>query len=152
MALSMSTVIRQVRALLDEMSLVTRVYAPSENNENALPATLNEFPVAVLVLPGQDLEYILGPGQHRHTYEVDVLVFCRQGGELGESAYTALPLVDAILEKFAVNVTLGNRSNSCVFARQSGFSTLEYNGIDYLGWEIVLRVSEQADATPAIGR
>lgn len=152
MALSMLTTIAQVRDLLDEVTGIERIFAPSENDGNKIPDALGEFP-SVVVLPGPDTGsgYILSAGQHRHTYEVKVLVFCRQGGDLGESAYQALPLVDAIIEKFVGNVTLGGRANSCIFRRQSGFSTLEYAGIDYLGWEITLEVSEQASATPAAG-
>lgn len=150
MALSQSTTIAQVRDLVAEITAIKRIYAPSENDDNRLPAALNEFP-AVLVLPGPTLEYVLSAGQHRHTYEVKVSVFCNQGGDLGESAYQALPLVDAIIEKFTGNVTLGGRVNSNLFGKSSGFAALEYNGLEYIGWEITLRVSEQAAATPAVG-
>lgn len=150
MAISQSTAIGQMRDLLDEISTIERIYAPSENDGNKLPDVINEFPT-VTIMPGSTLDYILTTGGHRHTYEVRVIIYCRQGSDTGESAYQAMPLVDSIIEKFVGNVTLGGRVNSCVVARQSGFVNLEYNDIDYIGWEVTLRVSEQASAAPAVG-
>lgn len=149
MALSTSTVLTNIRTLIDAVSDFARVYSASSNDANALPPALGEFP-AVLVLPGDTVEYILSGGAHRHTYNVKVLVLCNQAGERGAAAYQAIPLVDAILEKFAVNIG-GTWANSCLLSSTSGFATIEYAGIDYLGWEITLRVSEQASATPAKG-
>ncbi|HXG36522.1 MAG TPA: hypothetical protein VNL15_06110 [Dehalococcoidia bacterium] len=145
----MSAVIAQIRDLVDEVTDMERVYAPSETDSNAIPLALNEFPCA-LVFPGPTLEYILSNGGHRHIYQVKVQVI--EGSALvSERAASVLPFVDRIIEKFAVNVTLGSRANSCIFETQSGFVGLEYGGIDYLGYEITLRVSEQAAASPAIG-
>ena len=150
MAISQATAIGRIRDLLDEISALERVFAPSENEADKLPDVLNEFP-CVVVLQGTTLDYILTTGGHRHTYEVRLVYYLRQGSDTGESAYQGVTIPDAIIEKFVGNVTLGGRVNSCVVARQSGTSNLEYNEIDYIGGEIALRLSEQASATPAIG-
>lgn len=150
MALDQRAVISRDRALIAALPSVKRCFAPSENDEHKLPDALNEFP-AVLVLPGPTLEYILGAGTHRHTYEEKVLVFCNQGGDLGESAYQAMPIVDEVIAMFAGNVTRAGLVNAAVFARCSGLVALEFNATEYLGWEITNRVSEQASVTPAVG-
>lgn len=152
MALSMTTTVRQIRELIADVEGITRVGAASEDDANALPSSIppGDFP-AVLVFPGPDIAYILSSGQHRHTYEVNVHVLCDARGDLGETAAQAMPLVDAIIEKFVGNVTLGNRANSCLYKRQTGLITLTFAGVEYPGWEIVLEVSEQASATPAVG-
>ncbi|PKN81533.1 MAG: hypothetical protein CVU47_06355 [Chloroflexi bacterium HGW-Chloroflexi-9] len=149
MALSQSTVLTSIRTLIAAVTGVERVFCAASSDEHALPSAMNEFP-SIAVIPGETVEYILRSGQHRHSYDVKALVFCNAGGDVGQTAAQAVPLVDAIIEKFAVNVG-GSWANSCVFERCSGLVTLEYAGIDYLGWEITLRVSEQADATPAKG-
>ncbi len=149
MALSTATVIGQIRDLVAEVTDMERVYAASETDVNAIPPAINEYPAA-LVYPGATDVYMIGQGAHRHTYDVNIQVL-QGGADVGTRAATVLPFVDRIIEKFAVNVTLGNRANSCVFSRSSGFSTLEYAGIAYLGYEITLSVSEQASASPAGG-
>ena len=103
-----------------------------------------------MVIPGPTAQYILMMGQHRHTYDVKIQVF-EGGGDIGSRVNTVLPFVDLIIEKFAVNVTLGNRANSCLFKACGGLVGLEYGGITYTGYEITLEVSEQATAAPAIG-
>ena len=150
MALSMSTTIAQIRDLVAEVTGLLAVYAPSETDGNRIPLALNTLPCA-LVIPGPMLAYILSPGQHRHTYEVKVQVFEAPGGDTGEAANTILPMIDAFIEKFAVNVILGTRANSCIFVRHGGYVGLEYGGMTYLGIEMILEVSEQASATPAPG-
>lgn len=149
MALSTRTVLRSVRSLIAAMPEVERAYGAGDEDENALPGAISE-PPTVLVVPGETIEYILSGGQHRHTYNVDVLVLCNQAGETGQTAYQAVPIVDALIEKFAVNVG-GSWANSCILNRCSGLATIEYAGVDYLGWNITLRVSEQAPVTPAKG-
>ncbi len=149
MPLSTSNVLTSIRSLIAATTGFTRVYGAANDDEHALPAALGEFP-SVLVLPGELIEYILSGGQHRHTYNVHVLVLCNQAGETGQTAKQAIPLVDALIEKFSVNVG-GTWANSCLLSGHSGFATIEYAGIDYLGWDITLRVSEQAAATPAKG-
>lgn len=150
MALSQVTVLAQIRALCESATGVKRAFGAGNNDEDAIPAAIFEAP-AMVVLPGPTIEYILTTGGQRHTYEVKVLVFCREGSDLGQSAYSALPLVDAIISTFVGNVTLGNRANSAHFDRSSGFATLEYSGQEYLGYEVTLRVSEQGTASPSIG-
>lgn len=150
MALSQYTALARIRDLIDEVADFERVYAATSDDAHALPGALNDFP-SVVVVPGPTVEYILTQPQHRHTYEVKVLVFCNQAGDLGQSAAQAMALVVGIIEKFVGNVTLGGRVNSCRFERDSGMVTLEYAGIDYLGFEITLEVSEQSAANAAVG-
>jgi len=156
MTLSMQTVIAQIRDKVAEVSGFQRVYAPSETDGNRIPPAFNELPCA-LVLPGENIDYILSAGGHRHTYQVLVQVFEAPGGDLGEAAYGILPMVDALIEKFAGNIALADagganpRANSCVFASHSAFSGMEYGGQQFMGMSITLRVSEQATATPALG-
>jgi hypothetical protein len=156
MALSLTTTIGQIRDLVEAVTGLAAVYAPSETDGNRVPAAFNDLPCA-LVLPGPSLAYILSSGQHRHTYEVKVQIFEAPGGDTGEAANTILPMIDALIEKFAVNVGLANagganpRANSCIFSRHSGYVGMEYGGITYLGFEVILDVSEQASATPALG-
>lgn len=149
MPLSQSDVITSIAGLVREISGIERVFDAASTEEHALPPAINEFP-AVIVMPGQTIEYILTSAQQRHAYEVKLLVFCRQGSDIGQGAAQAMPLVDAILEKFAVNVG-GSWANSCVMSGCSGLGGLEYAAVDYLGWEITLRVSEQAAVTAAKG-
>lgn len=149
MALSQSTVIAQIRDLVATVSGINRVYAASETDENTIPPALNEFPCA-MIMPGPTTTYLLQGGGHRHTYDVRIQVF-EGGGDIGSRVATVLPFVDALIEKFAVNVSLGARANSCIFARSSGLSGLDYGGKTYTGYEVTLSVSEQALATPAPG-
>lgn len=150
MALSQTTVISRVRTLVAELTGMERVYAASEDDDNAIPSAFREFPCAA-VFPGPTSgEYLLAQGQQRHTYLVKVQVF-QAGADIGERAAAVLPFVDLLIGKFELNVALGGRANSCTFTRCSGFVTLEYAGADYLGYEIDLEVSEQASAAPAYG-
>lgn len=149
MALSQTTVLAQIRDLVDEVTGMERVYSPSETDENAIPAAFPELPCA-MVLPGPTLEFVTTTG--RHTYEVKVQVF-EAGGDIGSRVNSVLEFVDLIIAKFVVNVTLGNRANSCVFKRSSGLIGLEYGtpAIIYSGYEITLEISEQSYTTPATG-
>ena len=149
MALNMTQVVSSMRTLIDEVTGFERVFAASSSDQHSIPGAINEFPT-VVVYPGETIDYILTAGQHRHTYEVNVDVFCRAGGDTGASAAQAMGLVELVLEKFAVNIG-GTWANSCLLIRNSGLATLEYNGIDYLGWRLTYRVSEQASVTAAKG-
>lgn len=152
-SLSQATVIGQVRAIIAEALEAAggRAYGADDGGEDAIPPALHEFPAA-LVLPGETREYVLMTGGQRHTYAVKILVLQGgMGGDVGQAAYAALPLVDTLIARFEGNVTLGNRANSAIFERSSGFVTLTYAEIDYLGYEVTLRVSEQATAAPAVG-
>jgi len=147
MALSMTTVIAQVRDLVATVSGINRVYAASETDDNAIPPAINEFPAA-MVIPGASQAFITTTG--RHTYEVKIQIF-ESGMEIGQRAATVLPFVDALIALFVENTTLGNRCNSCVFQSASGLIGLTYGGVEYTGYEIGLEVSEQAYTQPAIG-
>src|SRR3990167_3792956 len=123
MALSTSTVIAQIRDLVATVSGINRVYAASETDENAIPPALNELPCA-MVFYDTLIAYLLSAGQHRHTYQVRVDIFV-SGGDIGARVVAALPMVDRTLELFALNVTLGNRCNSCrVMSAETNMSTL----------------------------
>jgi hypothetical protein len=111
-----------------------------------------------MVIPGPDSRpYILSGGQQRHTYFVLVRIYEMMGGDLGEAANTALPMVDRVIEAFTGNVLLADaddsnpRANSCTYTDQSGLQNMIYTGREHLGYEIRLEVSEQATATPAAG-
>src|SRR3990172_8938814 len=134
MAFSQSTVMAQIRDLVATVTGMERVYAAGETDTNAIPAAFPELPCA-MVIPGATVQYILMMGQHRHTYDVKIQVF-EGGGDIGSRGNTVLPFVDLIIEKFAVNVTLGNRANSCLFKSNGGLVGLEYGGITYTGYEI----------------
>lgn len=149
MAFSMTAAVAQVRVLVDELTGMTRVYAASENDANAIPMALNEFPCA-MVLPGQTLDYKLMKPHHRHSYEIKVQIF-ESGPDIGQRVNTVLPFVDLFIDKFRSNVALGMRVNSCLFDRQTGLIGLEYGGIEYSGYELVLRVSEEENTTAEIG-
>lgn len=149
MALSTATVIGQIRTLVATVSGIKRVFAASETGDNAIPVAINELPAA-LIFPGATVVYHLESGGHRHTYDVKVQVV-ESGPDIGQRAATVLPFVDAIIELFAINVSLGARANSCVFKVSSGLTGLEYGGIFYTGYDITLEVSEQENVTPAPG-
>src|SRR3990167_4473500 len=88
-ALSQSTVLAQIRDLVATVTGMVRVYAAGETDENAIPASIQEWPAA-LILPGPTLEYITLT--NRHTYEVIVQVL-QAGGDIGERVTDALPFV-----------------------------------------------------------
>ena len=150
MALSTSTVIAQIRDLVATVSGINRVYAVSETDENAIPPALNELPCA-MVFYDTLIAYLLSAGQHRHTYQVRVDIFV-SGGDIGARVVAALPMVDRTLELFALNVTLGNRCNSCR-VMSAVFTGFEYppGGPTYTGYRIIVEISEQASAAPATG-
>lgn len=149
MALDQASVVARIREVLLEIPELKAVYAASESGINGIPAAFNDVPCAV-VFPGPTQEYILSMGQHRHTYDVKVHVI-ESGGDLAERVVAVLPFVDRVIEKLVTNVTLGGRANSVLFKSDSGLTGLEYGGVVYTGYEIILEVSEQAPASPAAG-
>jgi len=152
MALSMSTTVTQVAALIREITGMQAVYSAASTDGYSIPMALNgPFP-CVIVTPGPDSGsgYILSAAEHRHTYEVRAQFF-EASEDVGQAAASALPFVDLFLSKFAANVTLGGRANSCRVVRQSGLIGLNYAGVDYTGYEITFEVSEQASVTAAPG-
>ena len=149
MALDQAAVIKRFRVLAAAVTGVVAAYSAADVDEWRLPVSVPDLP-AVLVLPGPTIDYILTAGQHRHTYEVLVQVFDGRA-EPGENAAVVSVMPDRFLEAFALNVTLGNRANSCVFKRSEGLKGIDYGGVVHAGYELVFEVSEQANATPAIG-
>lgn len=149
MTLSMAATVAQIRDLVAEVTTFERVYGEAETDGNALPASISQLPAAI-VFAGNSIEYILSAGQHRHTYEVEIWLFIRAAGLEG-NALSSLVAYQALIEKFVGNVALGSRANSCVFRRQEGPNNEEYGGQVYLVRKLVLEVSEQASAAPAVG-
>lgn len=156
MALSRLDALSKIRATIAELSATAMVYSASDDDEWRLPFAFTDFgdpgQVIVAVMPGPTFGdgYILTSGQHRHTYEVTVVVFAA-GFDYGDRMHDAMALVDLVIEKFTGQVALGGTVNSCLFSRTSGLITREYGGEEYAAEEITLRVSEQASATPAYG-
>ena len=150
MSLQQKTVMQQIRALVAECTGLERVYGAANEDANQYPEAALQFPCA-FVVPGPTTDYMLSGGQHRHTYQVVVQLLHAPGMSVGQ-AYSALAgYTDLVIEKFASNVTLGNRANVCVFTSSSGMRLFDTGDISYPGIEITLRVSEQAAATPAAG-
>lgn len=152
MAFSTVNALGQIRDLVAAVTGMTRVYAPSETNDDKIPEALDKFPAAV-ILDGPITEYKLMGGMHSKTYDVRIQLFSGNG-DTGDQAATILPYVDAIIEKFVGNVRLGARVAMCEFRRSSGSIGLEYppgGGIFYSGHELTLEVIETAAATAAVG-
>ena len=151
MGIDQVAVLEQFRALAATVEGVVVAYAPTQasEGEGGVPGAPRDFPCAI-VLPGQSSEYILHPGQHRHTYEVRVLLLM-EGVDDAQNAWLIAPMPDRVIEVFVGNVTLGGRANSVLFERSTGLATVEWAGISYLGYEFTFRVSEQASANPAAG-
>lgn len=150
MAISMTAAINAIADLVRTVDGVEACYSAGEIGAEGMPqALVGPFPCA-LVYPGADTLYVLTAPHHRHSYEVIVQVYAA-GPDMGVAAYSALPIVDAVIEKMLQNVTLNGVVNSCVYQRQSGLSRLEYAGADYTGYELVFDVSEEAAITVAAG-
>ena len=80
------------------------------------------------------------------------------GGDTASRAATVLPVCDALIAKFAVNVTLGGANPApsstvvkCLFERQSGLIDIEFGDIRFLGYEITLLVEEQTAVSAVTG-
>lgn len=150
MSLSMTDTCEKLAELIEGIEGTPNVYRPSTNGKRKLPDAVVALP-AVLVIPDETIEYVLSNGMQRHTYEVKLLVMHR-GGDSGFAAANVLPYLDRVIGRFEVNVKLGMpHVTSCVFVRQSGLVNINWGGIDYPGWSIFLRVSEEASASPAPG-
>lgn len=151
MALSMTTAIGRVRELVAGVSGVMIAYAEGETGAYRLPEALNAFPCAI-VMKGETQGYILTQGGHRHTYEIRIIVLDGRA-QLGDRAANVLAILDALFPLFVGNVALGARVNSCVIARSSGLDGFAWGAADviYTGHELVLLISEQGSASPAVG-
>lgn len=132
----------RIREVIASVADFERVYAQSADDQHALPDAVNEFP-AVLVMSGQTREHIVTQPQERLTYEVRVLVLSNERSDFGASAAKLLPLNVAIRRAFLENVTLGGRVNSVRIERDTGFTGIEWGGIEYVGNELTMVVSEQ---------
>ncbi len=150
MSLQQKVVLQQIRALVAECTRLERVYGAANDDANQYPEASLQFPCA-FVVPGQTTEYLLSAGQHRHSYQVAVQILHSPGMSTGQAYAAIAGYTDLVIEKFATNVTLGNRANSCVFSSSSGMRLFDTGEISYPGIEITLRVSEQAAAAPAAG-
>lgn len=149
MAISQEAAIKQIAALVRSITGLRAVYSSADSDANALPAALNgPFPCAI-VYPGDDIEYILTQPHHRHTYQVTVQLY-QTGQDVGQRAVSVQPFIGLVLAKLALNVT-GSFWNSCVYERSSGLSRLEYAGLEYTGFELTLKVSEEAVISAAAG-
>lgn len=160
MAIDQATLLDELRKRLENVVVYEgeteerlTAYAPTQpsTGEGGLPVAVSgaDLPCA-LVLPGRTIDYILQPGQHRHTYLVRVLVLLA-GADFTETAFVGGPLPDRIIEKMVGNVTVGGAANSCLFQDSTGLVAIQWGGVEYLGYEMQWRVSEQASATPATG-
>lgn len=150
MALSMQTALGRIRDRIALVSGIEAVYSEGDSDHTQIPDALTELP-CVLVLSGPITEYILRYGQHRITYEVRVLVLAEPGGRIGQAMAELIPIVNAIVEEFVGNVTLGGNVTYCVFQRSSGIDLRDWGEVEYYAHEIILEVSEAASATPAGG-
>lgn len=151
MSLSQSNVLTALANVIEQLDVSHRpaVYVASEDGPRRLPDAINDTP-CVIVIPGQTLEYFLAPGAQRHTYEIVLLVI--QTGIGMEVSASALPFVDAVIEKMATNVTLGGLANPVTFARATGLVDIAWGGQEgYTGYQVTLTASEQASASPAAG-
>lgn len=150
MAIDQAAALNKIRDLIAGVEGLRVVYsAASADAGTRIPMALNVLPCA-MVIPGETQQYILSAGQHRHTYEVMVQVFAA-GADSGLASSVAAPMPDRIIGVLMENVALGGLVNSCLFERSGGLRELEYGGGVYRGYEIWLRVSEQASAAPAYG-
>lgn len=148
MSLDMAGVLDKIRALIATVSGINEVYVASDEDNYAIPDTLENFP-AIIIYPGPDTGdgYVLSNGYEDHEYVVSVQVF-----ETGESRVSnVLPVVQQIIALFSGNVSLGGRVDYCLYDSQSGMSTLTYGGLEYAGYDITLHVRESGPVTPAVG-
>lgn len=149
MALDQGAALDEVR---EKCATVTGIVAAFSESASAkattLPPSLGVFP-CLLVMSGPTRSYDVMV--KRHTYEVRIWVLVQQAGFEAAGA-RAMPFTTRIIETFHDNVVLGGHANWAVFERASGLMAFEWNGIDYLGHEVTLLVSEQ-DSTdmPAAG-
>lgn len=151
MALDQEAVLEKLRLRMAELSGLVAAYSTSQSTPSAggVPAALQDYPCA-LVLPDRTKAYLVSNGRHRHTYNVRILLIVG-GADYTENANVASPLLVRAIEKLTGNVTLGGSANSCVFESNTGLVTLEWGGLEYLGYEILVEVSESAAATVATG-
>jgi hypothetical protein len=142
MALSQTAVIERIRELIAEMTGIKRVYGSDLAGTSGLPGGIAEYP-SVLVFPGPTILYNQNPGgSHRHEYEVVAQVLFGPVAATAEAAAGSTPVTDALITKFAANVQLGGHSVYAHFLRSEGLTSIAYGGMEYIGYELRLRVVE----------
>lgn len=154
MSLNAAGVIAEVASLVRECTGMERVFDASANGDDRLPLALNAFPCA-LVFPGPGLPPLFTQPRVSRTYEVRILIV-ESGMDIGARGASVLPFVDRVIAKLVSNMKLAGGGSAtatvikCLVDRDSGFIGIEYGGMDYLGYEITLRVEEQTtiDAQP----
>lgn len=126
-------------------------YAPTQvsEEEGGIPPAINVLPCA-LVLPGRTTQYILRSDQHRHTYQIRVLLLL-ESADYTEAAFIAAVMPDRVLEVMLKRVTAAGRANSVTFGESEGLVELTWGGRTYLGYELIFNVSEAANVTPETG-
>ena len=156
MAFDMAAVVRAIGDVVAGETTVAAVYTAAEHGEGGMVGAVNTFP-SVLVFPGPTRVYRLTQPRASHTYEVRLQVL-QAGGDTASRAATVLPVCDALIAKFAVNVTLGGANPApsstvvkCLFERQSGLIDIEFGDVRFLGYEITLLVEEQATVSAVTG-
>lgn len=142
MSLNATTVITRIRELVEDVDGVKRAYSDHEEGNNGLPGGTFETPCAI-VLAGPTVSYEQRPtAWERHEYDIRILVLASEG-EISQRGLATGPIVDQIVTAFDANVTLGGRVQWIRFDRQSGYTTFEYGGGNYSGYEIVVRVCQK---------
>jgi hypothetical protein len=156
MAFDMAAVVKAIGDVVAGETTVAAVYTAAEHGEGGMVGAVNTFP-SVLVFPGPTRLYRLTQPRASHTYEVRLQVL-QAGGDTASRAATVLPVCDALIAKFAVNVTLGAANPApsstvvkCLFERQSGLIDIEFGDIRFLGYEITLLVEEQTAVSAVTG-
>ena len=156
MAFDMAAVVKAIGDVVAGETTVAAVYTAAEHGEGGMVGAVNAFP-SVLVFPGPTRLYRLTQPRASHTYEVRLQVL-QAGGDTASRAATVLPVCDALIAKFAVNVTLGAANPApsstvvkCLFERQSGLIDIEFGDIRFLGYEITLLVEEQTAVSAVTG-
>lgn len=148
MALDEVAVLARIRSEVAKVTGIGAAYSAAATDEYGLPEALNDD-VAALVFPGDTLEYIRYSAAHRHTYDVSVQVLCC-GGTVAERTAKAIPFRVRLLDAFC-GVAAANQFNSAIFVPPLQFIEGNYGGAGYAGWEMTLRVSEQANVTVTHG-
>lgn len=153
MAISQMDVCEVTRVALEEIEDIVAAYAPTQRTpgEGGLPTALqsNDMPCA-LVMPGRTLGYILNPGRNRHDWQLRVLLLVG-GADFSENAFIIGPMPDQVVTEVAQHLTANGYANLLLYTEGSGLSVIEWAGYEYMGYELIFKVSEAAAVTVATG-
>lgn len=169
MALQRDEVLRELWRVLSDIDVPDqgrklRVHSASEDGDDGLQEVYNEFPCAV-VWPGPGKAPHIEAGGHiRYEYSVRVHIY-ESSSLVSERTASALPLLDRVIEKLALNIGLaGSRLNRlvtyCKIAGDSGLVKFEFDftgedgqiwTIAYAGYEVMLDVRESTSITVGLG-